>query len=37
MKVFLLTNDLLNKNNQDISKYPQGGYEELKAFLKELE
>lgn len=37
MKVFLLTNDLLNKNNQDISKYPQGGYEELKAFLKGLE
>lgn len=37
MKVFLLTNDLLNKKEQDISKYPQGGYEELKKFLKGLE
>ena len=37
MKVFLLTNDLINKKEQDISKYPQGGYEELKVFLKDLD
>lgn len=33
MKVFLLTNCLINEKNAEISKYPQGGFEELKHFL----
>ena len=33
MEVFLLTHSLINKENKDISKYPQGGFEELKAFF----
>lgn len=36
MKVFLLTDCLLNKNNEDISAYPQGGFRELQEFLKLL-
>ncbi len=36
MKVFLLTDCLINEKNADISKYPQGGFEELKAFLNKL-
>lgn len=36
MKVFLLTNCLLNKNNEDISMYPQGGFPELQEFIKLL-
>ena len=36
MKVFLLTDFLLNKNNEDISAYPQGGFRELQEFLKLL-
>lgn len=35
MKVFLLTDCLINKNNEDISRWPNGGFEELKAYLKE--
>ena len=31
--VFILTNHLLNRNNVDISAYPQGGYRELDAFI----
>lgn len=34
MEVFLLTDCLLNKKELDISVYPQGGFEELKAFLR---
>ncbi|MBQ7827423.1 MAG: HAD family hydrolase [Clostridia bacterium] len=34
MKVFLLTDNLLNRENKDISKYPQGGFAELREFLK---
>ena len=34
MKVFLLTDCMINKANADISAYPHGGFEELKAFLK---
>ena len=34
MKVFLLTDCLLNKNEEDISGYPQGGFAELQEFLK---
>ena len=36
MKVFLLTNDLINLEGKDISVYPQGGYDDLLAFVKEL-
>ena len=36
MKVFLLTNDLINRENKDISKYPQGDYDDLLHFIKEL-
>lgn len=35
MQVFLLTNDLINKNGKDISVWPHGGFAELQAFLKE--
>lgn len=33
MKVFLLTDCLINEKNADISKYPQGGFEKLKEYL----
>lgn len=33
MEVFLLTHSLINKENKDLSKYPQGDFEELKAFF----
>ena len=36
MKVFLLTRDLINKEEKDISVYPQGDYDDLLAFVKEL-
>lgn len=37
MKVFLLTDCLINRKNEDISKYPHGGFDELKEFLDGLE
>lgn len=36
MKVFLLTDCLINEKNADTSQYPQGGFEELKAYLTKL-
>ena len=36
MKVFLLTDCLINEKNADISNYPQGGFKELKAYLTKL-
>jgi len=36
MKVFLLTDCLINKKNEDLSRWPHGGFEELNAYLKEL-
>ena len=33
MKVFLLTDCLINKKNTDISGYEQGGFKELKEYL----
>lgn len=36
MKVFLLTPRLINKENADISAYPNGGYEELIEFIRSL-
>ena len=29
MKVFLLTDCLINKDNKDISKYPQGSFDDI--------
>lgn len=37
IKVFLLTDCLINKNNADISRYPQGSFDELFAFIDRLE
>lgn len=34
MKVFLLTDCLINKRGEDISRWPHGGFEELKAYLR---
>lgn len=33
MKVFLLTDNLINKSGEDIEKYPHGGYGEMLDFL----
>lgn len=35
MKTFLLTDCLINTENADISPYPQGGFDELIAYLTE--
>ena len=37
MKVFLLTDYLINKIGADVSAYPHGGYDELIAFIQEIE
>lgn len=37
IKVFLLTDCLINKDNVDISMYPQGGFEDLMAYIAGLE
>jgi len=36
IKTFLLTDCLINKAGVDISRYPRGGFAELKTYLKEL-
>ena len=36
MKVFLLTDHLLNPDEEDISAYPNGGFPELRAFLEDV-
>lgn len=36
MKVFLLTDCLINKGERDISRYPQGDFSQLLQFVKEL-
>jgi len=36
MKVFLLTDCLINKHNVDISRYPQGGYDDLIKFVENI-
>lgn len=36
MKVFLLTDCLLNPDGKDISVYPNGGFSELRAFLENI-
>lgn len=37
MKVFLLTDCLINKENKDISVYPNGGFDELMEYLNTLQ
>lgn len=36
MKVFLLTDCLINKHQEDISKYDRGNFEELLKFIEEI-
>lgn len=36
MKVFLLTDCLINKENVDISMYPNGNFDDLQGYLKEI-
>lgn len=36
MKTFLLMDDLINRENKDISKYPQGGFEELLVYVAKM-
>lgn len=36
MKVFLLTDDLINKENVDISRYPHGSFGELMEYIETL-
>jgi hypothetical protein len=35
MEVFLVTDCLINKENQDISQYPNGSFPQLLQWLKE--
>lgn len=37
MRVFLLTDCIIDKNNTDISKYPHGSFDELFMFIDALE
>lgn len=36
MKVFLMTDCLINKDNVDISQYPNGSFDELNAYIDSL-
>lgn len=36
MKVFLLTDCLIDRAETDLSRYPHGGFDELSAFLEEI-
>ncbi|MBQ8311482.1 MAG: HAD family hydrolase [Clostridia bacterium] len=36
MQVFLLTNCIINKKNEDISVYPHGGFDELRSYIEQL-
>lgn len=36
IQVFLLTDCLINKNNEDVSVYPNGGFDDLFEFVKAL-
>ena len=37
MRVFLLTDCLINKSGRDLSAYPQGGFDALKAYIDGIE
>ena len=36
MSVFLLTPCLINKDNEDISKYPNGDFDALISFIEKI-
>lgn len=36
MKVFLITDCIVNRNNKDISEYPHGSFEDLKKYINTL-
>lgn len=36
MKVFLLTDCLINKKDEDISRFPNGGFDELIAYIEKI-
>jgi FMN phosphatase YigB (HAD superfamily) len=36
LRVFLMTDCLINRGNKDISAYPQGSFDELLAYVKQL-
>lgn len=36
MKVFLLTDNLINKDGTDISQFPNGGFAQLRAYIDQL-
>ena len=36
MQVFLLTDCLINKTDKDLSRYPNGGFDELLRFLESM-
>ena len=36
MKVFLLTDRLVNRKNADISRFDRGSFDELKNFLESI-
>lgn len=36
MKVFLLTDCLINREERDISVYPNGGFEQLKKYIRSI-
>ena len=36
MKVFLLTDCLINKAGEDINRYPHGGFDELRRYVETL-
>ena len=36
IKVFLLTDCLINKKDEDISAYPHGGFKELLEYINRL-
>lgn len=37
MKVFLLTNDLINKDHVDINQFPHGDFDELMKYIEEMQ
>ena len=36
MKVFLLKDCIINKSNEDISRYPNGSFAELREYVAKL-
>lgn len=36
IRVFLLTDCLINNNDVDISAYPNGGFDDLKKYIDEI-